>query len=406
MIKQTRFLKKAAGYFKVRTEMKPLGIYMHIPFCIKKCDYCDFLSAPAGREIRQSYVQALKNEIKQSGNQMKEYLVDTVFIGGGTPSILEAGQIGQLLDTLGRNCTMSDDVEITIECNPKTVTVEKLLSYQRAGVNRLSFGLQSADNAELAAIGRVHTFEDFLCSYQMSVACGFENISVDLMSALPGQTVASYEKTLHSVINLSPKPKHISAYSLIVEENTPLKERVLRARAEGKDILPSEEEERRMYDLTKSVLENAGYAQYEISNYALKGCQCRHNIGYWKRKEYLGFGIGAASLYQETRYHNIRTLREYMDAMLSHQPLEKIREDVEKLTEKDRMAEFMFLGLRLTEGVDIGEFENTFQKTFDEVYGETAKKFIGLGLLELSDGKLRLTKRGVDISNYVMAEFL
>ncbi len=387
-------------------KMKPLGIYIHIPFCVKKCDYCDFLSAPASKQAQQNYVQALKREIEQSRDKMKGYLTDTVFIGGGTPSILEHDAVAQILNTLKENCRISESAEITVECNPGTVSKEKLLSYRRAGVNRLSFGLQSADNEELRSIGRIHTFEDFLRSYQMAADCGFENINVDLMSALPGQSIFSYEKTLNRVVNLQPKPTHISAYSLIVEEGTPLKERVCQALADGKEILPNEEEERRMYDATKSILENAGYRQYEISNYALGGFLCRHNAGYWKRKEYLGFGIGAASLYQEQRYHNLRDLNSYIDAMTHGKPLKSIQEDVEALEVKDRMAEFMFLGLRMTEGISMRHFSNTFGVDYDEIYGSVTKKLIEAGLLQKKNDFIRLTKRGIDISNYVMVEFL
>ena len=293
--------------------MKKLGVYIHITFCVRKCDYCDFLSAPAGGEMMKSYVKALTKEIELSKNKMAEYLVDTVFIGGGTPSILEGKLICDVISVLKNNCNMADDFEMTIECNPGTVTEEKLLDYKSVGINRLSFGLQSADNAELKSIGRIHTYEEFLESYELARKYGFDNINVDLMSALPGQSVESYKTTLEKITALN--PEHISAYSLIVEEGTKMYERVKCAELRGENILPNEDDEREMYYITKTMLEQAGYERYEISNYAKSGFACRHNIGYWKRKDYIGFGIGAASLYRDKRYGNISDITMYIDEL-------------------------------------------------------------------------------------------
>ena len=400
-------------------EMNLLGVYIHIPFCVRKCDYCDFLSAPSDEKTMEKYVNALIKEIEYSKNKMAEYLIDTVFIGGGTPSILEENLVVKILDALRENCQVASDAEITVECNPGTVTEKKFAAYQMAGVNRISFGLQSTDNEELKSIGRIHSYEDFLESYRMARACGFQNINVDLMSALPGQTIVSYRKTLEKVLAL--KPEHISAYSLIVEDGTKMKERVDREQTKGNSILPKEEEEREMYYLTKELLSQEGYECYEISNYAKKGYACRHNIGYWKRKDYLGFGIGAASLYQGMRYRNIGNINSYMNALLKEHKkgsveqnqisekdlaLNQLEEDIEKLSLKDIMAEFMFLGLRMTEGISIYAFEKQFGKTYREVYGEVSDQLIKDGLLEQKDNYICLTERGVDVSNYVMAEFL
>lgn len=370
----------------------------------------------------ESYVKALVNEIELSKEKMKEYLVDTVFIGGGTPSVLEGNLIERVIEVLKENAKISEEAEITIECNPGTVDKEKLYHYKNAGVNRISLGLQSANDAELKRIGRIHTYEQFLESYHMARECGFENINIDLMSALPGQSETSYEETLEKIIALN--PEHISAYSLIVEEGTKMYRRVEEAIHAGRNILPDEEEERKMYYLTKELLSAAGYERYEISNYGKPGYECWHNIGYWKRKDYLGFGIGAASLYREERYSNVRDIHFYMDkllnvgfsninsgnkeevAMFYRDTLKSIEENQQKLSIEEQMEELMFLGLRMMKGVSVKEFEEKFGKKYVEVYGEVTEKLVAQGLLEQDGEYVRLTERGIDISNYVMAEFL
>lgn len=373
-----------------------LEIYIHIPFCVKKCDYCDFLSMCADESMKNEYVRALVREIELSKEKMKDYLIDTVFIGGGTPSILDGKLIEKIMKTLRENSTISEDAEITIECNPGTVTKEKLESYKKAGINRISFGLQSANDEELKNIGRIHSYEQFEESFRLARMAGFDNINIDIMSALPGQSLESYGQTLDKVLVL--EPEHISAYSLIVEEGTPLNDRVNEALEEGINILPDEDTEREMYYLTDKKLRDAGFHRYEISNYAKENYECRHNIGYWKRVPYLGFGLGAASLYQETRNYNTDQMEQY----LSMQNQRKVQE----LEEKDRMEEFMFLGLRMMEGVSMKVFQENFHKTYDSVYGEVTEKLTAQGLVKIVGMNVCLTKRGVDISNYVMSEFL
>lgn len=385
--------------------MKTLGIYIHIPFCVRKCDYCDFLSAPAGEKMMKSYVEALVKEIKLSKNKVAEYLVDTVFIGGGTPSILEENLICDVIGAIKNNCNMTDNIEMTIECNPGTVTKEKLLAYKEIGINRLSFGLQSADNIELKSIGRIHTYEDFLESYELAKKCGFDNISIDLMSALPEQNAETYRDTLEKIISLN--PSHISAYSLIVEEGTKMHKRVENAKAQGEEILPDEDEERKMYYLTKDMLEDAGYSRYEISNYAKSGFECKHNIGYWKRKEYIGFGIGAASLYKDKRYSNISDINMYIDELSKENcRLKYIEENEQILSKQEQMEEFMFLGLRMTEGVSTKQFSEQFNDEYENIYGKISKKLIEKDLLIQENDNIKLTQRGIDVSNYVMSEFL
>lgn len=391
-----------SNVYKMELIMKKLGIYIHIPFCVRKCDYCDFLSAPSDNKTMESYVKALMNEIKLNKEKMAEYLVDTIFIGGGTPSILEENLMVDMIETLKNNCNLDINYEMTIECNPGTVTEKKLQSYKKAGINRISFGLQSADNKELAAIGRIHTYEEFLDSYTLARKCGFENINIDLMSALPGQSVESYRNTLEKIIVL--EPEHISAYSLIIEDGTKMKDRVENALALGKKILPDEDEERNMYYLTEELLRETGYKRYEISNYSKPGYECKHNIGYWKRKEYLGFGIGAASLCKEVRYNNVSDLKTYMERVKKVDM--DIKETLQHLSKEEQMEEQMFLGLRMMEGVSVKNFNENFGTTFDDIYGEVTTKLMGEGLLERFDEYIRLTKKGIDVSNYVMSEFL
>ena len=402
--------------------MNGLEIYIHIPFCVKKCDYCDFLSAPADLETKEKYVEALINEIKLNKNKMSEYVVDTVFIGGGTPSLLEENQISKIMSVLRDNCNMSENPEITIECNPGTITESKLLEYKKSGINRISFGLQSANDQELKSIGRIHNYAGFLESYNLARKCGFDNINVDLMSALPGQTLKSYEETLNKVVRL--EPEHISAYSLIVEENTLMYDRVKKAQIKGINILPDEESERKMYYLTNNILRSNGYRKYEISNYSKPGKECKHNIGYWQRKEYLGFGIGAASLYKENRYNNISDINKYIEVLTNNikensinnvgnssevenqvNILNSIVKNLQQLTERDRMEEFMFLGLRMMEGVSMEKFERYFGKPYMEVYGKVQKRMEDKRFLINDNGYVKLTEFGIDLSNYVMSEF-
>lgn len=382
---------------------KELEIYIHIPFCVKKCAYCDFLSGPQDEKTIERYVSSLLEEIRTHASSERftlDYEVTTIFLGGGTPSVLNTSQIQRIFEILKTSFKISQDAEITIEANPGTVTVEKLQVYKQCGINRISFGLQSTNNEELKLLGRIHTYEEFLESYQFARECGFDNINVDLISAIPKQTLTSWEATLERVIAL--EPEHISAYSLIVEEGTPFA-KMYGGGCPGEHDLPSEEEERAIYYKTEELLSGAGYHRYEISNYAKEGKECRHNLGYWERKEYLGIGLGAASLLNETRYKNTDDLSFYLEhSSDSH----AIHENVEKLSLKEQMEEFMFLGLRKMEGVSADEFASTFGKTLEECYGEQIQKLMEQGLLEQNGGRLMLTRQGIDVSNYVFSLFL
>ena len=403
--------------------MKKLELYLHIPFCAKKCAYCDFLSAPAGRKTQEAYVEALKREI-HTFQEKEKYRVSTVFFGGGTPSILEAGKITEIMDLLHQEFLFLPDAEVTIECNPGTAGLHKLAEYRKAGINRLSLGLQSSKNQELSLLGRIHTWEDFLQTYDAARKVGFDNINVDLMSALPGQSVQSWRETLEAVLALC--PQHISAYSLIIEEGTSFYETYheddeRRSRGENPRYLPSEEEEREMYCMTEELLAEAGMERYEISNYALPGFACRHNIGYWNGTEYAGFGLGASSLLQLSRpYQKIekgipeleekKTSGLYRvknpDSMEKYLKGDFSEREYELLTRQNQMEEFMFLGLRMIKGISEKEFETKFGIRIDEVYQNVLKRQQTLGFLERKEGGIRLTSRGLDVSNAVMAEFL
>ena len=382
---------------------KELELYIHIPFCVRKCAYCDFLSGPQNEETIEEYTISLLEEIQAHGAYKKflsEHQVTTIFLGGGTPSILNASQIQRIFATLKTCFKISQEAEITIEANPGTVTKEKLLVYRACGIKRISFGLQSTNNEELKLLGRIHTYEEFLESFRLARECGFDNINVDLISAIPRQTLASWEETLQNVIKLN--PEHISAYSLIVEEGTPFA-KVYGEGCPGEKDLPDEEEERKIYYRTGELLEKAGYHRYEISNYAKEGKECKHNLGYWERKEYLGIGLGSASLIENTRYKNTDDLAYYMEHAGE---LTAIQEDIQVLITKEQMEEFMFLGLRKMNGISEKEFRECFGVGIDNVYGTQLKKLIMEELIERKDGRIGLTGRGIDVSNYVFAEFL
>ena len=383
--------------------MKRLGIYVHIPFCAKKCNYCDFYSLASSEDEKIAYIEALKSEIREASKKVSdEYRVYTIYFGGGTPSIIKAYYIKEILEEIRLGFRLYKDdfyPEITIECNPKTVDMEKLLMYKEAGINRISLGLQSANNDELKLLGRIHTFEDFLDSYDMVRKSGFTNVNIDLMSAIPNQKISIYERSLDELIKLN--PEHISSYSLIIEEGTPFYKKYAEKAPFVKD-LPSEDEDRAMYELTLTRLAKAGYKRYEISNYAKEGYFSRHNTSYWERVPYLGFGVGASSLFEGERYDNVANLKEY----IKNAGISDVRQNITKLSLKDEMSEFMFLGLRLIEGISKQAFTKKFTFTVEEIFGDVVKKHINNELLIDYGDFLKLSDRGLDISNYVLSDFL
>ena len=398
--------------------MENLSIYVHIPFCVRKCLYCDFLSFPvsegefakkgghalrdATRERISSYVNLMQREIRASVAQHNKYQVLSIFFGGGTPSLLPVGEVRRVMETIRQYYHVAEDAEITIEMNPDTVTEEKLHEYITAGMNRISIGLQSADDEELMRIGRVHDYETFVNAYELSRKAGFRNINIDLMAALPDQSVASYERTLKEVAALA--PEHISAYSLTLEEGTPLYGQRHNYR------FPTEDEDREMYALTGKYLASCGYHRYEISNYALDSYECRHNKVYWQRGNYVGFGLGASSMVGNVRWTNptdMEQYQHYVERLSVNSSLTDVdTADRHKLTFQEQMEEYMFLGLRMMRGVGMQEFADEFGTQMETVYGETVEKLCAQGLLVQEQGYIRLTERGIDVSNYVMAQFL
>ena len=392
--------------------MRDLSLYIHIPFCRQKCLYCDFLSAPASDREMDSYVNLLCREIQKQSIFYREHRVISVFFGGGTPSLLPAERIGGILRQIQSCFSVAEDAEITIECNPGTVTGEKLKNYITYGINRISIGLQSTDDEELARIGRIHDYAAFLETYRLAREAGFQNINIDLMAGLPGQSVDSYRKTLERVTALA--PEHISAYSLMLEEGTQLYVN------QSRYTFPTEEEDREMYLLTEKLLGAAGLHRYEISNYAREGRECRHNKVYWLRGDYVGFGLGASSMAADIRWKNPEDREAYAECVermsgsteslrglsLAEMLRETGRLEVQELTETEQMEEFMFLGLRLTAGIDQADFQRMFGTPVEAVYGEPIARLTAQGLLERAGKRLRLTPRGIDVSNRVFAEFL
>lgn len=370
----------------------PLELYVHIPFCVRKCQYCDFLSGPSDEETKDRYIEALLKEIR-AAEHTEDYEIVSVFIGGGTPSALKAEAIASIMRTLQEKFFFCEDAEVTIEVNPGTVDPEKLTIYRNVGINRLSLGLQSTDAEELKLLGRIHSYEEFLKSYEWAREAGFSNINIDLMFAIPGQTGEAWRQHLYQVAELN--PEHISAYSLIIEEGTPFAEQNL--------DLPDEDTEYQMYEDTAEILERYGYRQYEISNYAKQGYMCRHNAGYWQRLEYLGFGLGASSLYGGMRFSNTHQMQEYLKK--SRSP-DQIRKDVTVLSRNEQIEEFMFLGLRMTEGISEKKFEENFNVRLMDIYGDILQKYEETGFMEHIETKWRLTRKGIHVSNHILADFL
>ena len=390
-----------------------LSLYIHIPFCVRKCGYCDFLSAPAYEKARDRYVQALLMEIERyQGTETADRKIKTLYIGGGTPSILSVDQLDCIMQKIKYTFNFCDDIEASMEMNPGTASKEKCRALYQMGINRLSIGLQSTNDMELKTLGRIHSYEDFINTYTWCREAGFQNINVDLMAALPYQTVESYTTGLRKIIRLA--PEHISAYSLILEEGTPFYQKY----NSGCYPLPDEEQERLMYRETEQILAQAGYERYEISNYAKKGYACRHNLVYWQGGDYLGLGLGSSSYMDGVRFHNTTDFNTYVNQGT-------YVEDREELSVQAKMEEFMFLGLRVMAGVSGTEFEKRFGKTMEDVYGDVLRKHEEEGLLQIERKedrkeaaaaepakgktnieKVMLTTNGVDVSNYVFADFL
>lgn len=380
---------------------KEIGIYIHIPFCKQKCYYCDFVSFANQQSKMDEYLQAIKKEIEQY--DLEQYNVTTIYIGGGTPSYVDSKEIADVLkmikQKMSKNDTNFEDIEITIEVNPGTVTKEKLEDYKNAGINRISIGLQTTNNELLKEIGRIHTYEQFLETYQMIKEVGFANCNVDLMLGLPNQTIQDLKKSLQEVINL--QPNHISVYSLIVEEGTPIDKMI----ETGSLKLPEEELERQMYWYVKNTLELNGYKHYEISNFAKEGKESKHNMNCWNQKEYIGMGLAAHSYMNKMRYSNTEDLREYIENV-QNDNINKIRNIEEKQTIDEQKNEYMMLGFRKLEGVSISEFKEKFGSNPVFEYRHELNKLVEAGLVEVNLNNIKLTNKGLDLANLVFEEFI
>lgn len=371
--------------------MKKIGIYIHIPYCKQKCHYCDFISFSGKESSIEKYIQTIKKEIDEC--QHTDFDVSTIYIGGGTPSIIKEKYITEIINKIREKFIVLQNAEITIEVNPGTVTREKLKEYKKSGINRLSIGLQSTDNAILKKIGRIHTYQEFLESYNMAREEGFNNINIDLMFALPEEDEWGIAIQVSEIINLN--PEHISIYSLIVEENTKIKEMI----ENNKITLPTDEEERAMYWKIKSLLEENGYTHYEISNYCKSGKNSKHNMDCWEQKEYLGFGTSAHSYFNGKRFSNKKTIEDYIENYNE--------KNIEEEQTKEEMAkEYMILGLRKIEGVSISEFERKFQINPLFYFRFEISKLVEEDLIEIDLDNIKLTNKGLDLANLVWEEFI
>ena len=435
--------------------MPLMSVYIHIPFCVRKCLYCDFLSFPlcgergkdggfscgiAAADDSQSgcgngngdkglltidadktvpaYIDALKSEIREKASSYPDRTIGSIFFGGGTPSVINGKYIKEIIDELKKYWQIAGDAELTLEVNPGTADGDKFRIWKEAGVNRLSIGLQSVHDEELKLLGRIHTYDDFIKCYQGALRNCFDNINIDLMSGLPGQKVSDWTDTLETVLNLDTQPKHISAYSLIIEDGTVFgdvygeneSEPSLtpdgyddlrkKTRALSSVQLPSEDEDREMYHLTSKILSEKGYKRYEISNYAMEGYECRHNLVYWNRKDYLGLGLGASSCMDNVRWKNSADLNQYIS------DAKHDMHEIENLSAEDRIFECIMLGFRLTKGIDLYAFKTEFGEDFEVRFNDRIRRFTKEGLLSVKDGHAALTERGLDVADYVILEFL
>ncbi|MDO5038759.1 radical SAM family heme chaperone HemW [Clostridium sp.] len=373
--------------------MKEISLYVHIPFCKQKCLYCDFPSYAGKENLEDSYIDSL---IKEINLKCKGKIIKTLFIGGGTPSYLKEENLNNLLVCLN-SLKYKEGSEKTIECNPGTLTSEKLKIIKDNGINRISMGLQTTNNNLLKKIGRIHTMKEFEENYNRAREFGFNNINIDIMFGLPNQSVLDYKKSLEDIVKLN--PEHISCYSLIIEQGTPF----YNMNEKGLLKLPTEDEERKMYNITKDILKSNGYHQYEISNYSKENKECEHNKIYWKLEEYIGVGVSASSYIDSNRIKNIDDIKEYINKINNK---EAVEESIIKNSKKEDMEEFMFLGLRLIKGIDKNNFKRKFDKNIEDVYGDVINKNIKKGLIEDKDNYIYLTSKGVEVSNYVMSEFI
>lgn len=381
--------------------MKNLGIYIHIPFCKKKCNYCDFISYSQNEENQKQYIDSLIKSIESAKQQksFENYIVNTIYIGGGTPSYIESKQIVKIVEKIKEVFVVSEKAEITIEINPGTITKEKLLNYKSCNINRISIGCQAIQDELLNMLGRIHNYEEFLSSYKLAKDVGFENINVDLMLGLPNQKIKDLEDSVIEILKLN--PNHISVYSLIVEEGTVIEQKI----SSGEFTLPKEKDERAMYKKIKKLLEKNNYKHYEISNFAKDGFESKHNLACWNQEEYIGFGLASHSYFENKRFSNIENLEEYIKNC-ENKEFEKNIIIHENQTEEDKKKEYMLLGLRKIEGVSISMFEQKFRINPLFYFRFEISKLEEEGLLEVDLDNIKLTKKGLDFANLVWEEFV
>lgn len=376
---------------------KKLGLYVHIPFCIHKCEYCDFYSVTSFDDYVR-FTDSLLLQMEDFSKEASNYEIDTVFIGGGTPTVLPEKRMLELINGIYRNFNVLRDAEFTLEANPATVTYKMLKKYRKAGVNRLSFGLQSAYDSELNALTRIHTYDDFRESFEMARAAGFDNINVDLMYGIPGQSESSFKYTLEQVCELA--PEHISLYALKLEEGTPF------ALKSNSLNLPDEDTEYAMYTYAIDYLASRGYWQYEISNFATDGHKCRHNLKYWNCEEYIGIGPAAHSYFNNKRFSYKRSIDMFMDSLEYPNAGINIYEENYDISPSERVDEYIMLRLRLTDGLDVNEFKRRFGKSFGEMYEKQLALYVSNGFMQYKNGHYSFTPKGMYVSNYILASFL
>ena len=384
--------------------MKNIELYIHIPFCEKKCNYCDFLSFHSSYEIIDKYIKQLLKEIESKKYLLNDYEVSSIYIGGGTPSFIDSKYIAYIMESIYNNYKVSDNAEISIEVNPNSASNNKLKSYFDVGINRLSIGLQSANDMELSILGRVHKYNDFLITYNNAVHVGFKNINADLINGIPSQTPESYKKTLKQVLMLN--IKHISIYNLIIEKNTPF-ETMLK---NNEIQLPLEQDILKMDEITKELTNYYRLHRYEISNYAKSGFECRHNLGYWSDAPYIGFGLNSSSYFENKRLKNISFLNSYLNIDYSKYIYSSDKsiyyDEIKYINEIDHINDYIITGFRKTSGINIDEFKTIFNRDFETTFNTALKIYQGMGMINKKDNNYFLTDAGLNVSNTILSDLL
>lgn len=377
--------------------IEQIGLYIHIPFCKAKCNYCDFNSYAGAEKYIAQYFDALKREMLLYSEKLKDYKIRTVFIGGGTPSLVDTRYLYETINSLRQYFNVEKGCETSIETNPGTLSYEKLLSYKALGINRLSIGLQAWQNELLGELGRIHCREEFSENFKLARKAGFKNINVDLIFGIPGQKLGDWAETIANIVKL--EPEHVSCYSLKIEEDTVYGRKL----EEGLLVSVDDELDRKMYYIAIDKLTGNKYRHYEISNFAKPGYECRHNLVYWKAERYIGLGAGAHSYFEGKRYNNCTHIESYVKSLLSGKIPE---EDVQEIDKMEEISEFLILGLRLVEGISAGEFKARFHEDMFDLFGEKIKKLLKKELMEKDGDRIRLTNYGLDTANQVFAEFV